>query len=320
MLYFTAVGLPFFILMIFGPLLIRLLKRLNFGQKIRGAGPSSHYKKEGIPTMGGILIILAILITALVVFRQNSYTFWVLLVTIAMGLIGFLDDFKKIVTNSSLGLKARWKILGQLMTGTALAVYVYYYSNIGSGILVPFTDRIYLLDKWILPLVVLTVVGTANAVNLTDGLDGLAAGVTVVVISGLSVISSALGLQELTLFGLSVTGACLGFIWFNSHPAQVFMGDVGSLALGGAVASMAVITRTELFLLIIGGVFVLETLSVIIQVFYFRITGGRRVFKMTPLHHHFELAGLAENKIVIRLLLVSMAFASLGLAGFYYSL
>ncbi len=317
--YFLAVSIPFLILMLFGPGLISILKRLNFGQQIRGAGPESHQQKRGIPTMGGVLIIIGIIITSLVLFDLTSYIILVLFVTTGMGLIGFLDDFIKIRTQSSLGLKARSKIAGQLFFGLILALYVYYYTDLGTGIIVPLTGKLYILDFWIIPLIVLTVIGTANAVNLTDGLDGLAAGITAIVASALAVITSILGLYQLTLFGLSVTGACLGFIWFNSHPAQVFMGDVGSLALGGAVASIAILSRTELFLLIIGGVYVIETLSVMIQVLYFRLTGGKRVFRMTPLHHHYELGGLSESKVVARFMLLNIVFAILGLVSFYMS-
>ena len=322
--YFLAVTVPFIIIMIFGPFLIRVLKKCNFGQQIRGQGPKSHQVKKGIPTMGGILIIFAILITSFLLLEINQYIIWTLIVTVGMGLIGFIDDMIKIQTQRSLGLKARYKITGQIILGFLLAYYVFIIK--GDTIVLPFLGQVS-IGFWLIPLVVFTVIGTANAVNLTDGLDGLAAGVTAIVISSFYVIAYYNKLhyqpyepyEQLSLFGLIVAGACIGFIWYNTHPAQVFMGDVGSLALGGAISALAVFTGTEIFLLIIGGVFVIETVSVIIQVIYFKVTGGNRVFKMTPLHHHFELEGLEENKIVIRFLILSLLFAAIGLLIFYYT-
>jgi len=318
-IYFLAVILPFVILMLLGPLLIKFLKKLNFGQQIRGQGPKSHLKKEGIPTMGGILIIFAILATSLILLEINNYILWSLFITMGMGFLGFIDDFIKIRKQKSLGLKARHKISGQLFLAVLLAFYVYLFTDLSSYIIIPFLGSVN-IGRWIIPLIIITVTGTANAVNITDGLDGLAASITAVVCSSLALITSFLNMTELSLFSLIITGACIGFIWFNSHPAQVFMGDVGSLALGGAVASVAVFSGTQIFLLIIGAVYVMETLSVMVQVLYFKITGGKRVFKMTPIHHHYELEGLDESKIVARFLILSMVFAGLGLVIFYLSI
>ncbi len=315
--YFIAVSLPFLILIIFGPGLIRGLKLLNFGQQVRGEGPSTHLKKEGVPTMGGVLIILAIFITALIVLDMSTSIIWAVITTMGMGFIGFMDDIIKIRSKRSLGLRAREKLLGQVLFGLFLALYVYNYTNLGTAVIIPIFGGELELGFWFFPFVIFTVVSLANAVNLTDGLDGLASGVTIIVTTALAVIASALGFNQISLFALIICGACIGFIWFNSHPAQVFMGDVGSLALGGAVASIAVLSRTELFLLIIGGLFVIENLSVVIQVAYFRITGGRRVFRMTPIHHHYELTGLDETKVVARFWIVAFIFALLGLASFY---
>ena len=315
--YFLAIGLPFLIIMVFGSGLIKFLKYLNFGQQIRGVGPESHLKKEGIPTMGGLLIIIALIITSLVVLELDTYISWVLIVTLGMGLVGFLDDISKIRAKSSLGLRAREKLFGQILFATILAVYVYYYTDIGTNILVPIIGWEFEMGIWLIPFIIFFVVGFANAVNLTDGLDGLASGVTAIVSTSMAVLTIALNYEQLTLFGLMVGGACLGFIWFNSHPAQVFMGDVGSLALGGAISAMAVVARLELFLVIIGGVYVIETISVMIQVSYFRFTGGKRVFRMTPLHHHYELGGLEEVKVVSRFWILSIVFALLGLASYY---
>jgi phospho-N-acetylmuramoyl-pentapeptide-transferase len=315
--YYLAIGLPFLILIIFGPGLIKILKYLNFGQQIRGDGPDTHQKKEGIPTMGGILIILAIMTTSFLLLNLKSYIIWALIITAGMGLVGFSDDLIKIRTRRSLGLRAREKLSGQIITGLLLAIYVYYYTDLGTGVLIPVTGQVLELGFWLIPFIVISVVGTANAVNLTDGLDGLASGVTIIVTTTLALLASAMGYHELTLFALIVSGACLGFVWYNTYPAQVFMGDVGSLALGGAVASIAVFSRTELYLLIIGGIFVLETLSVMIQVLYFRYSGGKRAFRMAPIHHHYELTGLAESKVVARFLILSLIFALLGLTSFY---
>lgn len=317
MKYFFAAILPFLILLLFGPGMIKGLKYLNFGQQIRGEGPSSHMKKKGIPTMGGVLILLAVVIGSFLLLDLGSSVIWALITTLGLGLIGFLDDIISIRSKRSLGLKAREKLLGQILVGIILSIYVSFYSELGTGIIIPFTGRIMDLGYWIIPFIVFIVVGFSNAVNLTDGLDGLASGVTLIVVTTLAVLTSALGFAQLSVFGLLVGSACLGFIWFNSNPAQVFMGDVGSLALGGAVASMAVLSRTELFLLIIGGIYVLETLSVMIQVSYFKISKGKRIFRMTPIHHHYELSGLAEGKIVSRFWISSIILAVLGLASFY---
>lgn len=317
MIYFVAVCLPFLILIIFGPGLIKGLKYLNFGQQIRGEGPSSHMKKEGIPTMGGVLIILAVVVTSFLVLNLNGYVTWALITTLGMGFVGFLDDILKIRNKSSLGLRAREKLLGQILLALLLGVYVTFYSDIGTSILFPVTGWELELGYWLIFFIVFIVVGFANAVNLTDGLDGLASGVTLIVATTFAILASAMGSDQLVLYGLIIGGSCLGFIWFNSHPAQVFMGDVGSLALGGAVSAIAVLSRTELFLVIIGGIYVIEALSVMIQVSYFRITKGKRVFRMTPIHHHYELNGLAEGKVVARFWVISIIFAVLGLASYY---
>ncbi|MFW5979822.1 MAG: phospho-N-acetylmuramoyl-pentapeptide-transferase [Bacillota bacterium] len=318
MRYFITVGFPFLLLMITGPFLIKLLHKMNFGQQIRELGPSSHMDKKGIPTMGGILIILAIFLTNILFIKLNFRVSLAILTTLLMGLIGFMDDYLKIKTGQSLGLRARTKLSGQIIVGILLAYFVYNNIEAAKEIIIPFSGQTLNLGLWIIPLIILTVIGTANAVNLTDGLDGLASGVTAVVSSTFAVLIFWLGFIELSLFALTVTGACLGFIWYNGHPAQVFMGDVGSLALGGAISSLAVLTGTELFLVIIGGIYVIETLSVMIQVVYFKFTGGKRVFEMTPIHHHYELKGHEEAKIVIRFLITSLIFASIGLFSFVY--
>ncbi len=317
--YFLAAAIPFLLLMSLGPLLINILKKLNFGQQIRNQGPSSHLKKEGIPTMGGVLIILAILFSTLILLQINARVFWTLLLVCGMGFIGFLDDMIKIKTRRSLGLMARYKITGQFFLALLLSLYIYYYSEIAGIIFIPLIGQVD-IGIWIIPVVLLTVIGTVNAVNITDGLDGLASGTTAIVCSSLALLNAVLNYHQLSLLGLIVTGACIGFIWYNSHPAQVFMGDVGSLALGGAVAAMAVFSGSQLFLFIIGGVFVMETLSVMVQVLYFKITGGRRIFNMTPIHHHFELEGLDESKIVARFLIINLLLAGTGIILFFLTI
>lgn len=267
--------------------------------------------------MGGILIVLAILISSFVFLDLSTEVIWALITTLAMGLIGFLDDIIKIRSKRSLGLKAREKLIGQITVGLLLALYVVFYSNIGKEILFPFTGWLINPGYLLIPFIVFIVVGFTNAVNLTDGLDGLAAGVTLIVCTALAVLCSALGYKQLAIYALIVSGACLGFVWFNSHPAQVFMGDVGSLALGGAVSALAVLSGTEFFLVIIGGIYVAEALSVMIQVGYFRLTGGKRIFRMTPLHHHYELTGLEEAQIVSRFWITSIILAILGLFSYF---
>ncbi len=309
---FMATGLPFFIIVLLGPLFIRILKKLNFGQQIRSQGPESHSEKEGIPTMGGVAIILALLLSSWFVLEPESDVIWALLITCGMGCIGFLDDYLQIRAQRSLGLKARYKISGQFLLGLLLALYTYRYSSVGADILLP-GGNIISLGAGIIPFIMLTVVGTANAVNLTDGLDGLASGITVTVAGLLGIFLWQLNNLQLSLFSLIVAGACIGFLWYNSHPARVFMGDTGSLALGGAISAVAVLAGAEILLLIAGLVFVGETLSVMIQVTYFRITGGRRIFAMTPLHHHFELKGKKESKIVAWFIIMSLVFCGLGL-------
>ena len=314
--YFAAISIPFFLILFSGKWMINFLKKINFGQQIRKEGPQSHLQKEGIPTMGGILILIGIISS--IIFLEINYNLIIALVTtLGMGLIGFLDDYLKIKKGRSLGLTALAKIFGQFGFGLLISLYVYFSTEISNSLLIPFTGDSLELGILIIPLIIFTVVGTANAVNLTDGLDGLASSITAVVAASYAFIVYGLYFEQLTLFSLSIVGACLGFIWYNSHPAEVFMGDIGSLGLGGAIAALAVLTRTELFLLIIGGVYVIETISVILQVLYFKATNGKRIFKMTPIHHHFELKGWEEPKVVFRFLLIGIIFSIVGLYSFY---
>ena len=303
-----------------GPVFIPLLKRLKFGQSIRGDGPARHLNKAGTPTMGGVLFIAGTLAAgALFLERGTTDGMAVLAVMLGYGFIGFLDDYIKVVHKRSLGLRAREKLLGQVILAAFLAFWVMGSAGRGTELAVPFSGYwvpggVYLNLGPVLYTIfaVAVVVGTANAVNLTDGLDGLAAGVSMLASLALAVAALAAGRTGVALVMAATAGGCLGFLRYNRYPAKVFMGDTGSMALGGGLAAAAVITGKELFLPILGGVFVLEALSVIIQVISFQTT-GRRVFRMSPLHHHFELAGWSEVKVVFVFWLLSFAFALAGL-------
>ena len=303
-----------------GPVFIPLLKRLKFGQSIRGDGPARHLNKAGTPTMGGVLFIAGTLAAgALFLERGTTDGMAVLAVMLGYGFIGFLDDYIKVVHKRSLGLRAREKLLGQVILAAFLAFWVMGSAGRGTELAVPFSGYwvpggVYLNLGPVLYTIfaVAVVVGTANAVNLTDGLDGLAAGVSMLASLALAVAALAAGRTGVALVMAAMAGGCLGFLRYNRYPAKVFMGDTGSMALGGGLAAAAVITGKELFLPILGGVFVLEALSVIIQVISFQTT-GRRVFRMSPLHHHFELAGWSEVKVVFVFWLLSFAFALAGL-------
>ncbi len=305
-----------------GPVFIPLLKRLKFGQSIRHDGPARHLNKAGTPTMGGVLFIAGTLAAgALFLERGMTDGAAVLAVMLGYGFIGFLDDYIKVVLKRSLGLRAREKLFGQVILAVGLALWVMSAARRGTEVVLPFSGYwqpggVYIdLGPVLYTIfVAVVVVGTANAVNLTDGLDGLAAGVSMLVALSLVVAALAAGRTSVALVMAAMAGGCLGFLRYNRYPARVFMGDTGSMALGGGLAAAAVITGRELFLLILGAVFVLEALSVIIQVISFQTT-GRRVFRMSPLHHHFELAGWSEVKVVFVFWLLAFAFALAGLAA-----
>ncbi len=315
--YLYGLGLAFLISIIIGPGLIKILYRLKFGQQIREVGPQSHLAKKGTPTMGGVMIITAILVTSLIILpvKGNDQVLWSLFLTLGFGLIGLLDDLIKIVASRSLGLRAWQKIVGQLILSGLVALYIFGDPEL-MKVLIPFTARTIDLGILMIPFLFVVILGVVNGVNLTDGLDGLAAGVTLVVSLGFAVILILQGNVEMAVFALIVTGACAGFTWFNSHPAQVFMGDTGSFALGGAIAGMAIFAKSEFFLVIIGGIYVIETVAVMLQVAYFKITNGKRLFKMAPIHHHFELSGWDEPKIVARFMILSFVFVVVGLIGY----
>lgn len=309
--------------LLLGPLVIPWLKRLKFGQNIRSDGPSRHLQKAGTPTMGGLIILAGILTGGLIIGRDQPDLLVVLIIVVGYGFIGFLDDYIKVVLKRSLGLRAREKLLGQVLLAAGLAYWAVFTANRGTALTLPFSGfltpgGIQLELGWwpFLIFTVLVVVGFSNAVNLTDGLDGLAAGVSMLVALAMIPVALAAYKTGVAISMAALCGACLGFLFYNRHPARVFMGDTGSLALGGGLGAAAVVTGRELILVIIGGIFVIEALSVIIQVISFQTT-GRRVFRMSPLHHHFELGGWEENRIVLTFWAVTLLLAALGLAGLY---
>lgn len=304
----------FVIALIAGPILIPILKKLKFGQNVRDDGPQSHIKKTGIPTIGGLIFIIPAIIVSLS-FSKDKDMLLALTTTLLYGLIGFADDYIKIIKKRSLGLRAWQKIVAQLAAALFLGYIAGGISQTGTEVLVPFTGKFVDLGVFYIPFIVFIILGTVNSVNLTDGLDGLAGGITVIVLGFFAIIALAMRNLGLLVFTGSLIGAILGFLRFNSHPAQVFMGDTGSLALGGAVVSVAVILRMPLFLAIVGAIYVAEALSDIIQVVYFKKT-GRRIFKMAPLHHHFELSGWAESKVVSVFIIVEIILCLIGILAF----
>ncbi len=318
---------------VFGPWMIDRLYRFKFGQVVREDGPQSHLKKTGTPTMGGALILVAITVSTLLWGDLgNRFVWFALLVTLAFGAVGFADDYLKIKYRSSKGLSARQKYFWLSLAGfaTAFAIQVSARTPVETSLIVPFLKDVVIPLGWFfIPWTYLVIVGSSNAVNLTDGLDGLAILPTVLVASALAVFAYAsgnikiatylgipyiAGVGEIAIFCTAIAGAGLGFLWFNAYPAQVFMGDVGALALGAALGVIAVLVRQEIVLAIMGGVFVAETVSVALQVLYFKYSGGKRIFRMAPLHHHYELKGWPEPKIIVRFWIVTLILVLIGLA------
>ena len=313
--------LSFGLSIVISMIVIPILKKLKVGQSEREDGPKSHLKKSGTPTMGGlILIITTILLSA---FLYIDYAadepeiatrlLPMVFVTIGFGLVGFIDDFKKVVLHNTDGLSPKLKMLGLMIIAIAYVVMLVFNFKNGTDIYLPILDTYITLPMWLyIPFAVCVILATTNAVNLTDGIDGLSTSVTTIILTCLTVISIIWGIKETTIFGCIVIGAALGFLLFNLHPAQVFMGDTGSLLLGGAIAGIALYLKLPLLLLIIALVPVLETLSVILQVGYYKKT-GKRLFKMAPLHHHFELSGWKENQIVSVFSLLTLAMSIIGI-------
>lgn len=308
------IGIPvtaFIVCALIGPVLIPYLHKLKFGQSIRECGPASHMAKNGTPTMGGLMMLVALLV-ALLWGNFTPHVIIALVLTVGHAVIGFIDDYIKVVMKRNLGLTAKQKFLLQFILAGA---YVYFAETHirNTELWVPGINAVIDLGWGYYVLAFLLLVGTTNAVNLTDGLDGLVSFVSLPVTMVFAFIAYMQGMLDLSGFSLGLTGACLGFLLFNRHPARVFMGDTGSLALGGAIAALALLTRTELLLVIVGGIYVAEALSVIIQVTYFRFSGGKRIFRMSPLHHHFELGGWPEVKVVRVFTAISCVLSVIGL-------
>jgi len=321
----TALLLSF----VFGPILIRSLKKRQIGQEIRADGPQSHFSKKGTPSMGGLLIIGTTLVSALLWGDLDNTYVWLAMATmLTFGLVGWLDDYLKFRRKRSLGLIARTKLFLQLGLAMILGAVVVWLGQTGHFDLHLFFP---ILKQWLPylgwfygPWVVFILINSTNAVNLSDGLDGLAIGLTLISATALTALTYIAGhavfskylyiarvplAAELTVFGGALTGACLGFLWFNSHPAQIFMGDVGALSLGATLAMMAILIKQEFLLFTLAGVFIIEELSVVLQVSYFRLSKGKRIFKMAPIHHHFELLGWPEEKVVVRFWILGIIFA-----------
>ncbi len=318
---------------VLGPVVIRRLITRQIGQTVRTDGPQSHLPKAGTPTMGGALILAAITISTLLWGDLGSAYVWIVLgVTVAFGVIGWVDDYRKLVLQDPEGMPARWKFLSQSVAGLIVAVLLYRMADtpIETALLIPYVKDVAIpLGAGFVILTYLVIVGTSNAVNLTDGLDGLAVMPSVMVSGALGIFAYAAGnlifanylgipyvagAGEIMVFCAALSGAGLGFLWFNTYPAQVFMGDIGALALGAALGTVAVIVRQELVLFIMGGLFVIETVSVILQVASFKLT-GKRVFRMAPLHHHYELKGWAEPKVIVRFWIITVILVLVGLAS-----
>lgn len=307
-----AILIAFFLNIIMSPFVIPLLQKFKFGQNVRSDGPNSHLKKTGTPTMGGIIILASMVLTSLLFIAGNKEVQIILFVTVSFGLIGFTDDYIKIVKKRSLGLTALQKIICQLIVTCIFAYLLKFYLGMNTGIMIPFTGG----KEWELgilfwPFLIIAVLGVVNAVNLTDGLDGLASGVTVLVATYFTMIAWGLHSNVLPVAGAAV-GSLLGFLLFNSYPAKVFMGDTGSLALGGFVVATAFVMKMPLFILIVGIIYVVENVSVILQVAYFKKT-KKRLFKMAPIHHHFELSGWPETKVVTVFSVITAIMCLIGL-------
>jgi len=321
----------FLIMILLGPMFIRWLKRQQIGQVVRSDGPETHLSKAGVPTMGGVLMLAAITLSTLLWADLTNGLIWVCLgITLFYGMIGSVDDWKKIKKANTRGLSARGKLLLQIAGASMVGLYLILHPVYDGNLSLPFIKGFQPdLGWWYIPFAVAVIVGASNAVNLTDGLDGLAAGPVMItgavylifsyaagnaIVSGYLQIPHVLGAGEVAVFCGTLVGACLGFLWFNAYPAQIFMGDVGSLALGGALGAVSIIIKQEFLLAIAGGVFVMEALSVILQVGYFKMSGGKRIFLMAPFHHHFEKKGWAEPKVVVRFWIISIILGLMALA------
>jgi phospho-N-acetylmuramoyl-pentapeptide-transferase len=311
------------------PLWIRVLKFRSIGQQVRADGPQGHLVKQGTPTMGGVLILLVVAFVYLTLGEVGRLGLIGLLAMLGCGFLGFIDDYSKVVNERSLGLKPKAKIAGQAAVAIAFALLAVNWAHVGTGVKVPGFGELALGDvatssfqvggfeiavPWLyIGLVFFMIISFSNTVNLTDGLDGLAAGTVTIVMLAYAAIAFRQNHLEVALLGAAVAGACVGFLWYNSYPADIFMGDTGSLGLGAAIAAMAVVTKTEILAVAIGGIYVIEGLSVILQVASFKLT-GKRIFRMAPIHHHFEMKGWSETKVMVRFWIVTGILAGLGFA------
>lgn len=312
---FFAILLGFLITVLLSPIFIPFLRRLKFGQSIRDEGPKSHQKKTGTPTMGGVMILFSIIVTTLVMTGKFSdptiKTYLLLFVTVGFGILGFLDDFIKVVMKRNLGLTSLQKLIGQILISIVFFIFLKQL-DFSTAIEIPIINYSIDLGYFYALFIIFWLVGFSNAVNLTDGLDGLVSGTSAIAFGAFAVLAWSQSQFEVAIFSVAIVGAVLGFLVFNAHPAKVFMGDTGSLALGGAIAAIAILTKMEIILLVIGGVFVIETLSVILQVASFKTT-GKRIFRMSPLHHHYELLGWSEWKVVVTFWTVGLLCSIIGI-------
>ena len=310
-----SVMLSFAISVVLGPLVIPFLRRLKVGQTERTEGPESHLKKNGTPTMGGILFLISVVITSLLFVKDYPKILPILFLTLGFGMIGFLDDYIKVVLKRSMGLRAWQKFALQIVVTGIFVFYLQRYTDVSLVMKVPFAEGVYLDFGWFnIPILFIIVIGTVNGTNFTDGLDGLASSVTVLVATFFTVVAIGTnsGIEPITC---AVVGALLGFLLFNVHPASVFMGDTGSLALGGFVAASAYMMQMPIFIAIVGFIYLLEVVSVMLQVSYFKMTGGKRIFKMAPIHHHFELCGWSETRVVAVFSIVTALLCLVALMG-----
>ena len=326
-LVFVAIVVSIAVTMVLMPAWIKFLKSSHIGQQVRADGPESHLVKQGTPTMGGVIMLVSVILTALVVGHPTPETFALLIATVLTGCLGLIDDAEKVVKERSLGLTPKAKLVGQFVIATVFGLVAVNVMGIAPTVEIPF---VYTFDlgvltthfgsvevPWLYILFVdILLMGMCNAVNLTDGLDGLAAGTVMIVMIVMAAIAYRSDMLDSAIFAAALAGACVGFLWFNSFPADIFMGDTGSLALGMALGCLAVFTKSEFIVLVIGGLFVAEALSVMIQVFYYKKT-HKRIFLMAPLHHHFEKKGWSETKVVVRFWIVSGVLAALGFAVYF---
>ena len=314
---YIAVPIPVIIAFAFsavlGPVIIPFLRKLKFGQTVRDDGPQSHLKKNGTPTMGGIIFLISVVVTSCIYMKNFPQIIPILFVTVGFGIIGFLDDYIKIVLKRSEGLTPSQKMIGQIVVTGVFAVYMYKFSGISMEMIIPFfPGKTLNLGFLTIPVMFLAIIGTVNGVNFTDGLDGLATSVTIMVAVFFGVVALGVG-SGVWPIAAAVIGALLGFLLFNVHPASVFMGDTGSLALGGFVAATAYMLQMPMFILIVGLIYWIEILSVMIQVSYFKMTHGKRIFRMAPIHHHFELGGWSETRVVAVFTIVTAILCLIGL-------